>query len=269
MSVLKFKITDHGKDNLPSLIDQLAVSISGTGGNAGADIAWAELYDDTGSAQVATAASITNSQIVFGSTPNSDDMAQLDTISDNSSLEYTVYIYLNTSLVAGNGDTYIFDIDETDIGVDGGDSSRMTPDTESVTPVTGTIVSETIGITVDPGAWALGTVSLSSVKESGTFTLQNTGNVAEDFSVRATDGSGGWLLSGTVGQDAFKTEVDKDDNGSYELTLTKTEQYLFTNVAQEGTKSIGLKYSSPSSDTKGGGVAQDFSVILTVSEYTP
>ena len=95
------------------------------------------------------------------------------------------------------------------------------------------------------------------------------GVVAEDFSVRATDGSGGWVLSGTVGQDAFKTEIDKDDNGSYELTLTKTDQDLFTNVALGGAKNIGLKYSAPSSDTKGGGVAQDFTVILTASRYTP
>lgn len=269
MSVLKFKITDHAEDNLPTLIDQLAVSISGTGGNAGSDIAWAELYDDTGDVQVATAAFITNTQIVFGSAPNSDDAAQLDTVSDNGSVEYTIYIYLNSTLAAGAGDTYIFDIDETDIGVDGGDSSKISPDSGGVSPVIGTIVGETISITVNPAIWDIGAVWLEYTGESGTFTIQNTGNVSEDFGIKGTDGTGGWIISNTVGQDAFKTEADRDDNGSYELTLTTTDQELFTNVTSESTKNLGLRYSAPSSDTKGNGVPQDFNIVITATKYTP
>jgi hypothetical protein len=269
MSVLKFKITDRAEDNLPALIDQMIVNIGGTGGNAGNDIAWAELYDDTGAARVATAASITNSQIVFGSAPNSDDAAQLDALSDNSSVEYTIYIYLNTTLAAGGGDAYIFDIDETEIGVDGGDSSKMSADTGSVSPVTGTIVGETISITVNPASWNIGAIGLGYTGESGTFTIQNSGNVSEDFAIKGADGAGGWIISNTVGQDAFKAEADRDDNGSYEIILTKTDQGLFTNVASGVAKSLGLRYSAPSSDTKGNGVLQDFNIIITATKYTP
>jgi hypothetical protein len=269
MSVLKFKITDRAEDNLPALIDQMIVNIGGTGGNAGNDIAWAELYDDTGAARVATAASITNSQIVFGSAPNSDDAAQLDALSDNSSVEYTIYIYLNTTLAAGGGDAYIFDIDETEIGVDGGDSSKMSADTGSVSPVTGTIVGETISITVNPASWNIGAIGLGYTGESGTFTIQNSGNVSEDFAIKGADGAGGWIISNTVGQDAFKAEADRDDNGSHEIILTKTDQGLFTNVASGVAKSLGLRYSAPSSDTKGNGVLQDFNIIITATKYTP
>ncbi|MBN1903190.1 S8 family serine peptidase [Candidatus Sumerlaeota bacterium] len=269
MSVLKFKITDRGEDNLPTLIDQLAVQISGTGGNAGSDIAWAELYDDTGAARVATAASISNAQIIFGSAPNSDDAAQLDSLSDNNSAEYAIYIYFNSTLTAGVGDTYIFDIDETDIGVDGGDSSKMSPDSGSVTPVTGTITGEFISVTVNPASWNIGSIWLGYTGESGTFTIQNTGNVSEDFAIKGTDGVGGWTLSGAAGQDAFKAEADKDDNGSYELILTTSDQGLFTNITSGGSKLLGLRYSAPTGDTKGNGVPQDFSIIITATKYTP
>jgi subtilisin family serine protease len=268
MSVLKFRITDHGEDNLPTLVDQLVVDIGGTGGHAANDIAWAELYDDTGGARVSLAASITNTQIVFGSTPNSDNSAQLDTIPDNSSLQYTLYIYLNTTLQAGHGQTYIFAIDETNLGVDGGNSSRMFGDTGAVTPVTGTIFIESLGITVNPATWNIGPVPLNDLLTSGPFTLQNTGNIAENFTIQATDGATSWTLGGNPGQDIFKAEVDKDDNGSYE-TLTKSPQGLYTNVSSEGTKNIGLRYNSPTGDTVGGGKPQGFTIVLTASRYIP
>jgi hypothetical protein len=269
MSVLKFKITDHAEDNLPTLIDRLIVDISGTGGNAGNDIAWAELYDNSGAARVALASSITNSLITFGSAPNSDNAAQLDSIAENSSIQYTVYIYLKAPLLAAHGSTYIFDIDETNIGVDAGNSSQMFGDTSSVTPVTGTIFIEALGITVTPNNWALGPVILSSVAESGSFSLQNSGNVAENFQIKGADGTGGWVLSNTIGQDAFRVDVDQDDNGSYDIVLTKINQLLFSNISVGGTKAIGLKYSAPSSDTKGKGVAQDFLITITASRYVP
>ncbi len=269
MSVLKFKITDHGEDSLPTLIDRLVVDISGTGGNAGNDIAWAELYDDTGAARVALAASITNSMITFGSAPNSDSAAQLDSVAENSSIQYTVYLYLKSPLLAAHGSTYIFDIDETNMGVDAGNSSQMFGDTGAVTPVTGTLFIETLGITVTPNTWPIGSILLSQITESGTFTIQNSGNVAENFQIRGTDATGGWALSNAIGQDAFKAEADKDDNGSYDIILTLINQLLFSNISIGGAGTIGLRYSAPSGDTKGAGLAQDFSIIMTASRYVP
>lgn len=141
--------------------------------------------------------------------------------------------------------------------------------TANITVTATFAINESLGITVTPNNWALGPVILSSVAESGSFSLQNSGNVAENFQINGADGTGGWILSNTIGQDAFKLDVDQDDNGSYDIVLTKINQLLFSNISIGGTKAIGLKYSAPSSDTKGQGVAQDFLITITASRYVP
>jgi hypothetical protein len=269
MSVLKFRITDHGEDALDALVDRLVVSVGGTAGEAANDIAWAELQRD-GVGQVATASSITNAEIVFGAAPNSDSVAQLDTVGEASYAEYTVNIYFSSSLLGEHGETYVFDIDETGIGVDlGGDSSLMAGDTEAVTPVVGTIFISEIAITVTPDAWTIGPQPLDYVGESGTFTVENTGGVAEDITIFGSNGSNGWTLASEVGLNAFKVEVDKDDDGSYETVLSTGEQTFATNLVVSGTETLGLKYSAPNDDTHGGGLPQDFTVTVKASEHVP
>lgn len=267
MSVLKFRVTDRGGDGLATLIDRITIGISGTAGDAANDIAWAELRD--ASSRVALAASISNTQIVFGAAPNSDSAAQLDTVADNTFVEYTVYIYLNTVLLGLHDETYVFDVDETRVGADGGNSSQMGPDSGAVTPVTGTLVIAALGITVTPETWNIGPKPLNHVEESGAFTIQNTGNVAESFSIQGTNASGGWTLQGAIGLNAFKVEADRGDNGSYETVLSTGELPFATNVAVSGTETLGLRYSSPSSETFGAGVAQDFTITLKASAYAP
>jgi hypothetical protein len=269
MSVLKFRITDHGEDALDALVDRLVVSVGGTAGEAANDIAWAELQRD-GVGQVATASSITNAEIVFGAAPNSDSVAQLDTVGEASYAEYTVNIYFNSSLLGEHGETYVFDIDETGVGVDlGGDSSLMAGDTSAATPVVGTIFISEIGITVTPGAWAIGSQLLGYVGESGTFTVENTGGVAEDIAIFGSNGSNGWTLASEAAVNAFKVEVDKDDDGSYETVLSTSEQPFATNVVVSDTETLGLRYSAPNGDSYGGGLAQDFTVTVKASEYVP
>lgn len=138
MSVLKFRISDHGEDSLSTLIDRIVVEIGGSGGAAGSDIAWAELVE--GGSRLALATSITDSEITFGSTPESDNSASLSAITDNSYKEYTVNIYFNSTLTAAHGETYTFDVDESKVGLDLGTmSSLIWKDTEGVAMVTGTI----------------------------------------------------------------------------------------------------------------------------------
>jgi len=269
MSVLKFRITDHGEDGLDALIDRVAVSVGGTAGEAANDIAWAELGRD-GVGQVATASSITNSEIVFGAAANSDSVAQLDTVGEASYAEYTVSIYFNASLLGEHGETYVFDVDETNVGVDlGGDSSLMAGDTEAVTPVVGTVFISEIGITVTPDAWAIGSQLLGYVGESGTFTVENTGGVAEDIAIFGSNGSNGWTLASEAGVNAFKVEVDKDDDGTYETVLSTSEQAFATDVAVSDTETLGLRYSAPNGDSYGGGLPQDFTITVKASEYVP
>ena len=267
MSVLKFKVTDHGEDGLPILMDQIVVSIGGSAGYAANDIAWAELRDAT--ARVATATSVTGSQIVFGSTPNSDSIPQLDAVSDNSSVEYTVYVYLSASLQGAHDATYTFDIDETGIGADGGNSSQMSGDSGAATPVTGTLFITQLGIIVTPDQWSIGQQALNYAGESGPYTVENTGNVPVDIAIQGTDGSNGWTLENEAGLDAFKVEADQDDDGTYETVLTTTGKAFATNVPVSGTETLGVRFTAPSSDTFGAGLAQDFGVALTASRHVP
>ncbi|HPO15211.1 MAG TPA: M4 family metallopeptidase [Candidatus Hydrogenedentes bacterium] len=267
VSVLKFKVTDRGGDSLPTLIDRIIINVSGTAGHASQDIAWAELRD--ASSQITTAASITDAQIVFGSAPNSDSVAQLTAVSENTAVEYTVNIYLNTTLLGEHDQTYVFDIAEPDIGADGGSSSPMAADSGAITPVTGTIFIMALGISITPDYWNIGSGPLSNVVESGAFTVQNLGNVAEDISIKGDNGANGWTLQNTVGTNAFKVEADSGDDGSYEIALSTSEQVMAANLAVSGSSTFGLRYNAPSGDTCGGGIAQDFSITLKASRHTP
>lgn len=267
MSVLKFRITDKGGDSLPTLIDEITVDISGTAGQAANDIAWAELRD--GAARIALATSITNTAITFGSSPNSDSVGQLDSVPESGQVEYTVFLFLSESLAGVIDETYIFDINETHVGVDLGNSSPMAGDTGSVVPVVGTLFITAIGITVTPGVWNVGPRPLGAVLETGPFSVQNTGNVAEDFAISASDGSNAWVLAGAPGQDAFNVDADRGDDGSYETVLTVSDQPWASAVPVSGTESLGLRYRAPTGDTQGGGVSHDFEVVVRASRHVP
>jgi len=126
-----------------------------------------------------------------------------------------------------------------------------------------------IGITVTPDVWVIGPQPLDYVGESGTFTVENGGNVPENFTIMGGHGSSGWTLESTVDTDAFKVEVDKGDDGSYETVLTTSEQPFATDVPVSGAETFGLKYSAPTGDTVGGGADQTFTVTVTASAASP
>lgn len=137
MSVLKFRLTDPGGDRRPVLMDELIVPVRGTGGHAAHDIAWAELAK--AGARVATAAYINDNHIAFGATPDNNDLGGLDTVPDGATVEYTVYIHLAAPVLAPVGSTYVFDADETNVGVDRGKSTQMWRDSEAIRPVVCTV----------------------------------------------------------------------------------------------------------------------------------
>lgn len=139
-AVLNFKVADGGTDSVPTQIDRVRVTVGGTGANASTDIAWAGLYQGATQVATATGAAITNSTITFGITPNSNSIADLYSVTDNSSVEFTVYIYMKSGkLTATEGQTYTFGINETGIGIDTGVSTQMSANTNKVTTVSGTI----------------------------------------------------------------------------------------------------------------------------------
>jgi len=126
-----------------------------------------------------------------------------------------------------------------------------------------------VAVTVSPDTWAIGAHALAYVGESGPYVVSNTGNVPEDVTIKAGNGSGGWQLQAAPGSNAFSVDVDKGDDGSYEIGLTTLEQLLAEAVPVSGNNTFGLRYRSPSGDTFGGGVAQDFTITLKVSRHVP
>ena len=163
-TVLKFQVKDAGGDLTPTLIDRIKIAITGTGGNAATDIAWAELRSSYGGDhRVAVAVSIDNNYITFGSTPNGDSIAQLDSVADNSSVEYTVNIYMKSGqLTATDGNTYIFSTNETLIGTDTATSSQMSSNTNKVAAVIGTITVNMTHFEIVDAATGNATVSMTA-----------------------------------------------------------------------------------------------------------
>jgi hypothetical protein len=184
-------------------------------------------------------------------------------------VEYAVYLYLAPTLQAPHGAEYVFDVDETCLGIDGLNGSYMSGDSGAVTPVTGTVFVTQLAVTVDPTTWTLGMRPLDYVGVSGPYTIANDGNVAEDIAIKAGDGAGGWLLADARATDAFTVEADRGHDGSFELFLQKIDRLLFGNLAVGTSQTLGLRYGGPSGDSKGGGVAQNFTITFTASKYVP
>jgi hypothetical protein len=181
-----------------------------------------------------------------------------------------VFIYLDSSLLGAHDQTYEFRINESDVGVDGGSSSHMAPDGNRVTPVVGTLFITQMGITVLPNTWTIGPCALNAVVESSSLTVTNTGNVTEDFTVKGGDGAGGWLLSPATGPNAFRVDVDRENDSTYDFVLTTSELPLALNIPTGGgSRTMRLKYTAPSSDTYGTGVAQHFVVTVRASRHVP
>ncbi len=173
-TVLKFKITDAGVDDTPTLIDRIKVAISGTGASAATDITWAGLYIGETQITTVTGEAIANDYITFGTLPDGDSNADLYSLADNTSEEFTVYIYMKDGkLTATEDDTYIFDVDETLIGVDSGLSSQMASDSASVTPVTGTI-----DVTIS---------YIEAVTAAGNEDVELTAGIGNDIKLRGVD----------------------------------------------------------------------------------
>ncbi len=125
-------------------------------------------------------------------------------------------------------------------------------------------LEEVISVSLDNDAWVIGAIALSGSNGPETFTATNDGNVAIDLDIAGTNGAGAWTLAAAVGADAFRVAVTDPA-----ISLSTTDQTLATNLAKNGTKAIALTYSAPTTDTKGGGVDQSFTITVTASKYVP
>jgi hypothetical protein len=145
------------------------------------------------------------------------------------------------------------------------------PEPNFVTPPVVLGIEITSDYLPDPKLWNIGPLDLHDIVESDTFTVENTGNVAEDMTVMGDDeDSNSWYLADALGpDDVFEVEVDNDGDPEYDFTLLDAvENPLATDVpAGDDTTTFKLRYSAPHGDTLGGGVAHDFTVTIKASVH--
>ncbi|UCB56472.1 MAG: DUF11 domain-containing protein [Candidatus Omnitrophota bacterium] len=249
-SVLKFQVSDKAtNDAFATLIDQVTVNITGTAGNASTDIAWAELWDDTGNAQVATSASITDSAITFGSAPDGGGTAALDTVANGQTVRYTVNVYMKNSQLTGtDSQTYIFSINDSDIGEDSNAavSSQMRSDAGAVSNVTGTITvthSQIIFSTQPPSTATANTDFTGSIVVSA---VDANNNVDKDFSENITLSA---VLASNNSTPGSGTLSSTDSGG---LTKSPTNGVAtWTDTKYNAVETIDIKAVSVSTYTSG------------------
>jgi hypothetical protein len=123
--------------------------------------------------------------------------------------------------------------------------------------IAATVTAQNISLTVADGSVAYGTIALSSsanTTASGLNDLQtatNNGNVAEDFNIKSTDGTGGttWTLSGTaIGSNQYMHNFSVN-SGSNWTAMTTAYAALGSNISASGTKTFDLQILTPSSST--------------------
>ncbi|MFA6636164.1 MAG: hypothetical protein WCV56_03490, partial [Candidatus Omnitrophota bacterium] len=258
-AVLKFRITDSVElsDSLPTLVDKVSIVIGGTGGAASTDIAWAELHD--GTERVVTAASITDSHIIFGSAPNGDGIAQVDSIADGTSKEYTVYIHMkNEKLTAAEGETYTFYTDESLVEVDGDvHSSTMADVSGAITAVTGTVTVTMTHFEIVGQAEGntSATVTAGSGYEMQIRAVDRNRNIDIDYS----HGTPKILVFSGL------NPVGVRNPGVETRAFGTTTGIIFTNGVSQTDKATLIAYKAESGEISVleivGGIEQDYSVL--------
>jgi hypothetical protein len=130
----------------------------------------------------------------------------------------------------------------------------------------------TISISVLATTWNLSGVALSSTSGSTSFTVTNDGDCYVDVGIKGPATSAhGWSL-GTAGADTFEVVVTPTGGDPVPFSLTTSDQLVTSSPAgldfkDSGTddRAFGLVYKAPTSDTKGAGKSQNFTITLTAT----
>ena len=121
--------------------------------------------------------------------------------------------------------------------------------------VAATVTAQNVSITLTTdGAVAYGTQTVSATADTtsngvnDTETVQNNGNVAEDFDISGA-ASAAWTLAATAGanQYAHKFCITTCDSSPTWTALTGSNQALATSVAASGTQAFDLQLLMPTS----------------------
>lgn len=133
--------------------------------------------------------------------------------------------------------------------------------------VTATVTAQEVSLTVDDGTIAYGILDVNAQKSTldltDTQTVTNTSNVNADFTISGTN-STDWNLAATPGTDEYVHEFTT--SGTFPGTnLTTNLTTLDSAVAPNGTISLDLRITMPSSTTVYTQQSVDVSVQVTAS----
>lgn len=127
-------------------------------------------------------------------------------------------------------------------------------------------LAEIISVNVDVATWAIGAKALSETATSVVVTATNDGNVTEDLAIKGANGAGAWVLGAVAGADQFALGFDITSPYDTFTAIDATGVSLKAALARNGAQTFMMKYSMPTSDTKGGGVGQGFNITVTASK---
>lgn len=136
-------------------------------------------------------------------------------------------------------------------------------------PISVTVTPKLISVSVSTSSVSYGTVSLGATATSAAITATNSGNVAEDFDIKAdvaTTAGGSWSLvsgAGDPGQDAFKHSFALGSAFDPFTAMTTGYDTLVDNVAASGTQDFKLQIKMPSSTTVYGQYTTSVEILAT------
>lgn len=124
-------------------------------------------------------------------------------------------------------------------------------------------LQEVISVSVDPTSWAIGTVSNDSVTESGTYTVENDGNVTEDIAIDCGDSTDWTVVATITTTDQFKMEAKGGDLAAY--TSIDTSKVLKSGLAASGTVTdLQLQFTAPQAGSAT--AAQTIPITITATK---
>jgi hypothetical protein len=125
-------------------------------------------------------------------------------------------------------------------------------------------------ISNSPSEWQLGTISASSVDQTGLeyFTVNNTSGYDVRITIRGTNMTGGsvnWTLSDTAtpGADTYGLKAGLA-GGSYNVTVNTTDTELIGNLTDGNSQKWGLYFLAPTEFSDG--VEKSGNITLTATQ---
>lgn len=145
--------------------------------------------------------------------------------------------------------------------------------------ITATVTAELVAVTGDctgsPCAFDYGVLGTSANAFSPIITVENTGNVDEDFSLQGSDATDDvanilaneWALEATIAANQYTHEFD-DDTASFAspgFLNDSSGVSLIAGVSPAGTETFKLRIKMPSSTTTTNAHSVDVTILATAN----